>query len=101
MVHEERHNVWFTAVARILHCEDKMEAWDENQVTLYRFGLEFIHPLNPLVIESVRSRYSGCYDCGGPLASITDTDHPDRNYCVLCHLRKACHNLLVDRLEGA
>ena len=70
IVREPHQNLWFTLVGRVVRREDRMEAWQDQQITLYRYGIELIHPLNPLVLERLQ-------------------DHS---------LRSACHNLLTPSL---
>jgi len=102
LVKEARHNIWFTSVGRIMRREDKMESWDQHGITLYRYGIEFVHPLNQLILEQIKDSCSACASCGDPSATIPDLFQPNTLYCVLCHLRKACHNLLVqDGLDSA
>jgi hypothetical protein len=96
VVREAETNLWFTAVGRVIRCEDKLESWDTRVVTLHRYGIEFIHPLNPVVLEQVQnSAQPGCATCGSAAATIPDSKRSNTLYCVLCHLRQACHNLLV------
>jgi hypothetical protein len=94
-IRDEQTQVYFTAVGRIARREDKLEAWDDEVVTLHRYGIEFIHALNPLILDCIRGLNGNCAICGDANGSIPDAQVPDRLYCVLCHLRKACHNLLV------
>lgn len=101
-IKDESSQVYFTAVGRIARREDRLEAWDDREVTLYRYGIEFIHALNPLILERIREQSANCASCGHTSASIPDLNSPNKLYCVLCHLRKACHNLLVpDGLDSA
>ncbi len=44
MLIEEDSNVTYTAVGRIVRCENVLEAVTEDDVTLYRFGIEFTRP---------------------------------------------------------
>lgn len=99
VVKDPQRSLWFTAVGRIVRREDRMEAWDDHNVTLYRYGVQFIHALNPVVLEKVRADQSACCVCGEPAATIPDLKDEDLRYCVLCHLRRACHNLLVQEDE--
>jgi hypothetical protein len=101
-VKEEQNNLWFTSVGRIVRREDKMEPWGQDQVTLYRYGVELIHGMNPLVLSRIKESSSVCTTCGSPNASIPDLKVANRLYCVLCHLRRACQSLLVQEgLEPA
>lgn len=99
-VQGDSKNLWFTAVGRVIRREDKMEATPEGQFTLYRYGVEFIHSLNPLILEQVRGKAQNCSVCGNPAANIPDTKQAGTLYCVLCHLRKACQNLLAQEDEA-
>ncbi len=36
--------VWHTAVGRVLRCEHAIEAVGENDISLYRYGVEFVQP---------------------------------------------------------
>ena len=102
IVREEENGLWFTTVGRVMRREERMEAWDENNVTLYRYGIEFIQPLNPVILEKIRESQVCCASCGEASASIPNPAAPSELLCVLCHLRKACHNLLMqDGFESA
>lgn len=94
-VKQPEENLWFTAVGRVIRREDRMEAWDEQTITLYRYGIEFIHPLNTLALEKIQSNLSECAICHNRSASIPDLHEPGKVYCVLCNLRRACHSLLI------
>lgn len=99
VVKDSERDIWFTAVGRIMHGEDRLEPWGNHGLTLYRYGVEFIHGLNPLVIERIKDSSHCCCLCGDPSANIPDLKDSERLYCVLCHLRRACHNLLVDETQ--
>ena len=102
VVKDPKTSIYFTAVGRVSRCEDRMEPWGDSDITLHRQGIEFIHALNPLILDAIRSDSSPCSSCGSPGASIQDAQDVGRIYCALCHLRKACHNLLVqDGLDSA
>ena len=102
IVREPEENLLMVLVGRIVRREDKMEAWDNRTVTLYRYGVEFIQPLNPVLLERVKVPHSSCAICGEARASIPDLTDPDALYCVLCHLRRACHSLTAqDELDEA
>src|SRR5262249_25070802 len=88
-------SLYFTAVARISRREDRLEVWEDEGITLHRYGLEFIHALNPIILEAIRRNSSPCTACGTPGATIPDLAEAGRIYCVLCQLRKACQNLLA------
>jgi hypothetical protein len=110
VVKEPKTNFYFTAVGRIMRREDRMESWhgdaDEREpgdspelernwaVTLHRYGVEFIHPLNAVALDRIQQGRSRCSQCGTSPASIADLLRPDAYFCVLCHLRRACQNLL-------
>lgn len=100
LVKENHLNLWFTAVGRIIRREDRLEVADGQHVTLFRYGVEFIHPLNPLVLARLQPEGVPCDTCGNPMATIADVHQPKRHYCVLCHLRQACHNLLNHEALG-
>jgi hypothetical protein len=94
VVKSAHDNLWFTTVGRVIRRQEQMEAWGDSDVTLYRCGVEFIHPLNPRVLEQIQSNHLLCSVCGTRPASIPDNLVRNRQYCVLCHLRLACHQLL-------
>lgn len=98
VVKEPKTGFLFTAVGRVLRREDRLESWQggENEwaVTLHRYGVEFVHPLNAVVLEQIASGCTRCAHCGGAPAGIADLHSSDTYYCVLCHLRDACQNLL-------
>lgn len=106
MIKDPVQNVWLTAVGRVIRREDKMEAipgsGTGNQpwgVTLHRFGIQFIRPVNAVALEALRESTPSCSECGSPAAPdeahVEELHSPGRRYCALCHLRKACHNLLI------
>ncbi|MBC7692159.1 MAG: hypothetical protein H7222_10345 [Methylotenera sp.] len=102
IVREPVENLLMVLVGRIVRREDKMESWDDRTVTLYRHGVEFIQPLNPVLLERIKRDHTTCVVCGDSHASIPDLTDADAHYCVLCHLRRACHNLMVhDELDEA
>ena len=101
-IRDEVTQLYFTAVGRIARREDKLEAWADGEVTLYRYGIEFIHALNPLILDRIQNQAGTCTSCGNATATIPDLNSPHKLYCVLCHLRRACQNLLVqDGLDSA
>ena len=54
--------------------------------------------INPRIVERIVRGAA----CGDRAATIPDLSRPNTLYCVMCHLRRACHNLLVqDGLEPA
>jgi hypothetical protein len=95
IVKENTHGLYFTAIGRIIRREDKLEPWDEHTLTLHRYGVEFVHPLNELVLARIQEAHANCAVCGTPEARISDTRSPGKYYCVLCNLRRACQSLLV------
>ena len=82
-------------VGSVVRREDKMEPCEGRGVSLYRYGIEFSQPLNPVFLEKIKNPHGHCAVCGTPSASIPDPVENDVLYCVLCHLRRACHNLLA------
>jgi hypothetical protein len=52
MIHDKRTNVSFTAVGRVVRCENSFEATPGSDVTLYRYRVEFTYPL-PMAQRSV------------------------------------------------
>lgn len=34
-------HLYFSAIGRVIRCTEKMEAWGESDITLYRFGVQF------------------------------------------------------------
>ena len=44
VIKDEAANLWFTLVGRAVRCENALEAFSENDVTLYRYGIEFTFP---------------------------------------------------------
>jgi hypothetical protein len=101
VVKERSNGLWFTSVGRVIRREDKLEPWDEHTMTLYRYGVEFVHPLNPLILARIQESQSSCASCGNAEARIQDIQNSERFYCVLCHLRRACQNLLVQPDDSA
>lgn len=102
IVRETENNLCFTSVGRVIRREDKIQPWDEKTMTLHRYGIEFIHKLNPLVLEKIQNTVTVCAECGRKDARIPHQAQGNRLLCVLCHLRQACHNLLdQDHLEPA
>lgn len=95
MFREPEQNLWFTLVGRVVRREDRIESWNDQEITLYRYGLELIHPLNSVILERIQEQHSACALCGEASAQIPDTAAPGRLYCVTCHLRRACQNLLI------
>ena len=96
LVKQGESNIWFTAVGRVIRCENRIEAWSPNDITVYRYGIELIHPLNAASLQVIEEfAQAGCNACGSENATIPDPMDSHRVYCVLCHLRLACHNLLV------
>lgn len=87
-------NLMLVLVGRVLRREDKMEAWSDHDVSLHRYGIEFIRPLNPVVLQRLQHAEHNCAVCGDASASIPDGVEKNTMYCLLCHLRRACHNLI-------
>jgi hypothetical protein len=46
MIRDENTNVSFTAVGRVIRCENSFEASIGSDVTLYRYVVEFTYPLD-------------------------------------------------------
>lgn len=44
MLHDDRSNVTFSLVGRVVRCEEAMETVSEGEFTLYRYGVQFTHP---------------------------------------------------------
>jgi hypothetical protein len=103
IVKDSTENLHLVLVGRVVRREDKMESWDEQNVTLHRYGVEFIQPLNPMVLSQIKKLQMNCAVCGDASAQIPDAIDSDVVYCVLCHLRRACHHLLSNDTfdEGA
>ena len=102
IVSDPQSNVSFTAVGRVVRKEDRMEAWDDENVTLYRYGIEFIHALNPIALRWIQESCGRCTACGAPSAQIPDVTAANAVLCVMCHLRRACQNLIsLDGLSSA
>jgi hypothetical protein len=102
VIKDAASSTYFTAVGRACRREDRLEGRDDQEVTLHRYGIEFIQSLNPMALESIRRHSCICAQCGGPGASIQDAQDAAKIYCVLCHLRKACHALLLQEgLSGS
>jgi hypothetical protein len=95
IVKAESENIYFTAVGRVVRREDRMEQWGDRLVTLHRFGVEFIHPLNDLVLRQLATEDRSCGACGARPAQRQGEDEGPERLCVLCHLRRACQNLLI------
>lgn len=36
--------LWRTAVGRVIRCEHQLEVTGLNEITLYRYGIEFVQP---------------------------------------------------------
>lgn len=51
----ESKSLWFTCVGRVLHRQDRIEPWDEFQITLYRYGIQLTHSVNPLLLQQIRN----------------------------------------------
>lgn len=94
-VKEKTSNLATVIVGRIVRREDRMETWENRDITLYRYGVEFIRPLNTEFLNRTREPHARCSVCGDPSATIPDFVETGVIYCVLCHLRRACHNLLA------
>lgn len=45
MIRDQRSNVSFTAVGRVVRCENSFEASIGSEVTLYRYRVEFTYPV--------------------------------------------------------
>lgn len=115
IVRETGGNFWFIATGRIVWREDKIDAWNatgdgtapENaSITLHRYGVEFIHSVNPMVMQHIRETARECSPlcagCGEKTESSRNQANGKQVLCVLCNLRAACQNLLnQDDLEGA
>jgi hypothetical protein len=46
IIRDERTNVCFTAIGRVVRCENTFEASVGSEVTLYRYLVEFTYPLD-------------------------------------------------------
>ena len=104
IVKEASQNLWFTSVGRVIRREDKLEATPDGVVTLYRYGVEFIHPLNPLVMSRLQDSSSLCSECHKQMGNIPDINNLGAILCVRCHLRRSCQDLMIqgqDLPEGA
>jgi hypothetical protein len=97
VVREPDSGLFFTAVGRVIRREDRLEAGVEGElaVTLHRYGVEFVHALNSVALERVRSAAGRCAACGASPAPIADLESGERFFCVRCHLRAACRDLLT------
>lgn len=112
LVQEPKSSLFFTVVGRIIRREDRMEPWhsvaertDNHKtqstwvMTLHRYGIEFVQPLNSVVLERIEASSTRCTKCGRareciPAAQALVTAATDRDHCVVCQLREACQNLL-------
>jgi hypothetical protein len=45
MIHDKSSNVSFTAIGRVVRCENSFEAAAGSNVTLYRYRVEFTYPV--------------------------------------------------------
>jgi hypothetical protein len=95
VIQAEGQNVFFTAIGRVVRREDRLEAWDDRNVTLHRFGVEFIHPLNSLALEQLAKRERLCTSCGTRAAQVADIGQPGTHFCVLCQLRRTAQSLML------
>jgi len=100
LVREPDTNFLFTAVGRVLRREDRLESWESDQepgaITLHRYGVEFVQPLNTGTLERIQASCTLCASCGATPARIADKEQSEVFYCVLCHLRGACQNLISE-----
>lgn len=94
IVKNPRDNLHFSAVGKVIWTKNLVEPWDEKTVTLQRCGIEFVRPLNPHILRNLRSDTTLCGICGKANATIPDAHDGNRLYCVLCHLRNACRELI-------
>jgi hypothetical protein len=60
MIRDSGRNVCFAVVGRVLRREDRMEAWDDHDVTLHRFGVEFTTPLNAVATRWLADAEQAC-----------------------------------------
>ncbi len=55
IIREEKQNLCFTAVGRVVRCENSFEATAGSDVTLYRYVVEFTYPLDLILALSSRN----------------------------------------------
>lgn len=101
-------DLWFTCVGRVIRREDRMEPWIDGNITLHRYGVEFIHPVNVLALNLLPGSGTPCESCGQAQGGEFRSTGPSHGkvHCLRCHLRISCRNLLAheyagDNLEGA
>ncbi len=92
---EPKNNLWFTLIGRVVRREDRMESWQDDQITLYRYGVELVQPINHLVIDQLQDENTTCLVCGDLMDALDELDE-----CATCHLRKACHRLTAPGSDG-
>lgn len=44
LINDERSNVHFSLVGRVVRCENTLEAVTDSELTLFRYGIQFTHP---------------------------------------------------------
>jgi len=79
----------FTLIGRIVRAQ--------SQESPYTCGIEFIFPVNTLMLGSLLKHSALCPRCGGPGASVNaegPEGNPESVDCPSCHLGMACHNLI-------
>ncbi|MGZ3687724.1 MAG: PilZ domain-containing protein [Bdellovibrionota bacterium] len=67
LIHDPEYNVAFTAVGRVVRRENVIEVFNENEATLYRYGVEFTFPahfsLEPALILALSSKNFSTESC--------------------------------------
>ncbi len=86
---ERNGNLCFTAVGRAVRYEERLEPCGPYEVTLFRQGIEFTQPLNPLLIWRMTQDRPTCVMCGCEDAAIPDMTDFSKFYCLSCHARKS------------
>jgi hypothetical protein len=67
IIRDQRNQVGFTAVGRVVRCENSFEASPGSEVTLYRYRVEFTYPINLAHLDPAAA--SECYSEREPSAA--------------------------------
>lgn len=96
LFHDTAKNVNFMAVGRANRCEPFLEPWGTDRFTLFRIGMEWVHPVHLSALHS-QENADLCSYCGNWIADGPMSVDPDSNKkrCLACQLRTACRNLLI------
>ena len=76
LIKDVKDNITLNVTGRIVYCQEQMEIWDDINITLYRCGIEFIRPINMVLIEE----------------EITEE-------IFLTEVRESCQSLLLNNLS--